>query len=237
MKTAMRTIARRALAVAGQVSSPANQTYEFGRAVAFRRLKIDAVLDVGANSGQYAKALRHEGFAEHIVSIEPLPAAFESLRQAMENDLKWSGYQVAAGEEASIAKFNVSIDSVCSSLLQPTHELTAAIPSAKIAETIDVPVARLDDLAMPTYKRLAIKIDVQGFEKQAIAGATNLLSEALLLELELPLTPSYQGAYLLQDAIPHILERGFKITSIGRGYSDPNTGSLVDVDVLFERAI
>jgi FkbM family methyltransferase len=224
----MRTIARRALAVAGQVSSPANQTYEFGRAVAFKRLKIDAVLDVGANSGQYAKALRHEGFAEHIVSIEPLPAAFQSLRQAMENDPKWTGYQVAAGEEPSIAKFNVSIDSVCSSLLQPTHELTAAIPSAKIAETIDVPVTRLDDLVMPVHKRLAIKIDVQGFEK--------LLSEALLLELELPLTPSYQGAYLLQDAIPHILECGFKITSIGRGYSNPNTGRLVDVDVLFERA-
>jgi len=41
--------------------------------------KIDTVLDIGTNTGQFAKGLRSMGYRHRIVSFEPLPDACQKL--------------------------------------------------------------------------------------------------------------------------------------------------------------
>ena len=50
-----------------------------------RSLGVDVVLDVGANSGQYASRLREAGFDGRIASFEPLSGPFSRLQRSASN--------------------------------------------------------------------------------------------------------------------------------------------------------
>lgn len=211
------------------------QTYEADRLATMKRWSTDLVIDVGANVGQYASKLRREGFKGQILSVEPLPDAFIRLQQAMNSDVNWQGVNAAAGPCRTTMTLNVSADSVCSSLLSPSQVLLDAIPSAKIVQAITVDVIPLDELDYPKFASMWLKLDVQGFEKQALEGARSILKRVRVLELELGLKPSYNASYTVEDAIPDLQAMGFSLVSIGRGVSDPNSGQLIDADMLFER--
>jgi SAM-dependent methyltransferase len=69
---------------------------------------INTVLDVGANTGQFAKQLRNFGFFGKIVSFEPLSSAFELLRQNADSDPKWEVINCALGETNVTKEINVA---------------------------------------------------------------------------------------------------------------------------------
>jgi FkbM family methyltransferase len=185
MKRFAHTLAHRALAAVGLSAVRTNQTYEADRHATFLRVGIDLVIDVGANIGQYGCGLRRSGYNGAIVSLEPLPSAYAVLEQTARSDTKWHVINAAAGDKATRSSFNISADSVCSSLLQPSTALLDAIPTAKIVETVDVEVICLEHLTLPEHRKVALKLDVQGFERQAITGAGNLLERIDVLEIEL----------------------------------------------------
>ena len=58
-------------------------------AALLRHRATDLMLDVGANTGQYATALREAGYAGHIVSFEPLSAAHAACARAASRDQNW----------------------------------------------------------------------------------------------------------------------------------------------------
>lgn len=235
MNPLLNLLAHKALSVAGLSAVRSQQTYDANRAATIRRRGVDLVIDVGANVGQYATNLRQRGFKGAILSIEPLPEAYRTLEQAMRSDPNWHGLNAAAGAKSARATLNVSADSVCSSLLEASQTLLNAIPTARVVGTVEVEVLRLDDVPLPTHRKSLLKLDVQGFEREALDGARELLKTIDVLELELGLRPSYQTGYTLERALPELIDLGFVLTSIGRGACDPATGQLIDMDVLLER--
>lgn len=89
-----------------------------------------------------------------------------------------------------------------SSVLPMLQSHRDALPSANYVGTEEVTICRLDSVApeilLPDDVAL-LKIDVQGFEKQVIAGgAVTVRDQCIGLELELSFEPLYDGGMLVR---------------------------------------
>jgi FkbM family methyltransferase len=202
---------------------------------------VDFVLDVGANAGQYAQALRGAGYRGRIASFEPLLEGFAQLQAAMGSDPLWSGRRVALGAEPGIANLNVLESDVLSSLLPPSKTLSSHIKAAAKVRTVAVPVATLDALwteLVPAGSRVLLKIDTQGFEHSVLDGAACSMPGVSLLEVEASLVQTYDGGSTIYDMLPRLRDQGFHLISIetGGGYVDAATGQVLDVNILAGRS-
>lgn len=212
------------------------RTHAGSRLRTLARHGVDALLDVGANAGQYAGSLRSDGFAGSIVSVEPLAEPYDQLARAAAADPGWVALRAALSARAGEVEMTVTSDTRCSSVLTP---------AAIVAIAGGVPVSRsrvtartLDDVCaaeVPDDVRLALKLDVQGYEQTVLDGGPATLRRVRVLELEMPLVATYEGATLLPELLPALAADGWSVVSIECGHRDVKTGQVYDVDVLMER--
>jgi hypothetical protein len=92
----------------------------------------------------------------------------------------------------------------------------------------------VSDFAKPN-DRLWIKLDVQGYEHTVLDGAMQAIAQTRVVESELSLVPLYEGQHLYRDIIDQLESLGFGLVSIERGFTDPNTGHVLQVDGIFVR--
>jgi FkbM family methyltransferase len=200
---------------------------------------VSTVLDVGANTGQYAKSLRGAGFAGKIVSFEPVLEAHSQLSRAASNDSKWTvAERMAIGDRDGRAEIHVAGNLESSSLLPMLESHLAADPGSGFVATQTVPLARLDSVAdrfLGSGESFFVKMDVQGFENKVLDGATMILKSATGLQLELSLIPLYEGEVLFQVMLEKLGELGFELWSLIPGFIDKKTGRLLQVDGVFFR--
>ena len=212
------------------------RTHASSRQHALRRHGVDVVLDVGANAGQYATSLREGGFAGRIVSVEPLDEAFAALASAAAGDPSWTAVQAALAAAPGTLDMHVTSDSRCSSVLRPAA--IVALPGGSPVALATVTARTLDDLSeevVGAAEHLAVKLDAQGYEREILAGAAITLVRARVLELEMALVTTYEGAPLISELLPVLTAQGFSVISIEPGHRDRTTGQVYDVDVLMER--
>lgn len=198
--------------------------------------EVDLVVDVGANVGQYAQRLRHLGYAGKIVSFEPIQAAFEELQRACGSDPLWDAHRFALAAAPGAADINVSRNVVSSSLLQVAPAHTQATSGAETARVERVQLSTLDEqLRADDSTRLWLKLDVQGFEAEVLAGSAQTLTRAVAVQLEVSFDLLYEGQASWTDLYRSLDELGFSLRHIEPGYADGSTGFLQQADLLMIR--
>ena len=133
--------------------------------------KIDVVIDVGANIGQFGQLLRKQGFQGKIVSFEPTNSAFQTLQKRAAADGNWEVHHCGLGASAGESVIHVSQLSVCSSILPLTG--VALLHDSRLAEDHNekIVLRTLDQAASGLTGNILLKIDTQGYEKQVMEGA------------------------------------------------------------------
>jgi FkbM family methyltransferase len=201
--------------------------------------EVDAVIDVGANTGQYATSLRALGWTGPILSIEPLPDAHEALaRQAAADPLWTVAPRMAAAECSSQVSLQVSAEGDMSSLLPQTALLERLSPSSAVREIIVVEAHRLDALAaivQAPWQRLFVKIDVQGAEARVLDGMSRLWPRVAGVQIELSLVELYEGEAPWRETIDRLAASGFAPGLWIPGYYDRHSGRQLQMDVVFFR--
>jgi FkbM family methyltransferase len=201
--------------------------------------KIDLVLDVGANTGQYAQSIRLGGYKEKIVSFEPLSSAYNELTHISKNDPHWIiAPRMAIGKQEAETAINISDNSVSSSIMPMLKKHLNAAPESHYIGTEKTTVSRLDAVA-PEYiyesKSIYLKIDTQGFEEQVLDGANGIMQKIKCMQIELSLVPLYEGQLLFIDMIKKLTILGYDLHGILPGFTDKKTGRLLQMDGIFFR--
>ncbi|MDT8388828.1 MAG: FkbM family methyltransferase [Thiogranum sp.] len=199
---------------------------------------IDLLLDVGANIGQYGEEMREIGYAGRLISFEPMSKAFGILKEKAQYDNLWEVHNFGLGDREETASINISGNSFSSSMLNmlPSHLKSAPASEYVDQETIQVKV--LDGILpglVTDAKHIYLKIDTQGFEENVLKGAENSLASIDTLQVEMSLVPLYENGLLFDQLYKLLYDRGYRLMALEPGFTDPDTGQLLQADGIFHR--
>lgn len=179
--------------------------------------KIDTVLDVGANEGQFAKNLRVLGFCGGIHSFEPVNHAYAKLVKASENDKRWTAHNIALGDKAGKGVINVSLGSTFSSILN-ANSYGKNWQAMEITHQQEISIGTVDDFFRDhgglEGKRVFLKMDTQGYDMKVFEGAKNSLNKINGMLSELSLIPLYEGMPHYLDVLSVYNAGGFSVSGL-----------------------
>ncbi|MBH0178857.1 MAG: FkbM family methyltransferase [Nitrospira sp.] len=202
------------------------------------KLEINAVIDVGANEGQFAKKLRSFYFGE-IHSFEPVTLAFEKLAEAASPDPKWHVYKLALGSQESTQTINVSDETVFSSLLRTNDYCVQRFGRTAQGKREElVSIRRLDELLdkmVPNIenKRVFLKMDTQGYDMEVFKGLGNKLKHVTALQSEISLISIYEGMPHWTESVSAYEQAGFGV--VGMFPVTQDKGRIIEYDCLLVR--
>jgi FkbM family methyltransferase len=201
--------------------------------------KIDLILDIGANTGQFSGMIFKLGYKGKIVSFEPLSSAYEILKKKSERFSNWTvAEQCAIGEEDGKIEINISKNSISSSVLKILTEHVSAAPNSEFIGSEKVKIYKLDTIAEKysgDAKSIFVKIDTQGFEEKILNGSSEFIKKVKGLLIETSLVPLYEGQALFPQIYDRITKQGFELTGVQPAFINKETGRVLQIDAIFFR--
>jgi len=184
----------------------------------------EVVVDVGAATGDWTVSCRRIFPAARYVMIEPLALYRDDLRGLVGHRVEHIA--VAAGRTRTELPL----------LLPNLPEGSSFLPSNREGDpyfkgSIDVPVVPVDDLDIPFGPTL-LKLDVQGYELEVLAGASRLIERVEVIVAEASMHPFQQRMPLIHELVSQVVQLGFRLYDVADELRWPS-GGLAQVDVVF----
>jgi FkbM family methyltransferase len=200
-------------------------------------LGIRTVFDIGANTGQFARAI-HEVLPKAVIySFEPLSDCFAELQRTMCKVQNFQAFSTALGDSDEEAVFYRSEWSPSSSLRQMGILHKENFPHTAKASVETVRVRRIDEYMdkLTISDNILVKLDVQGYEDKVIAGGKRLLQRAKILIVETAMVPLYDRQPLFRDIFTTLDSEGFKYYGALNQSMSTSDGSVLFADSIFVR--
>lgn len=196
-------------------------------------LGTDLVLDVGANTGQFASELRSIGYAGHIVSFEPVASAFAAMTASMGRDERWRGLHHALGKAEDTLTLNIPAVTTGSSFLDSDEAYPDGCTQQEVA------VKRLDSLLPDLVEETGatnvfLKMDTQGYDLEVFAGAAGCLDLIAGLQSELSVYPLYHGMPHYLEALTVYEDAGFDLYNLSVVNRLPD-GALLELNAFMRK--
>jgi FkbM family methyltransferase len=202
---------------------------------ALRALDVQprTIVDAGANLGQFARAAAESFPGARIIAFEPLPEVAEAMRRNLRDRPHVRVRAEALGPEDGTVHFHRNEYSQASSVLSLRAEAAASY-NLRERDLVDVPVVRLDTaLRGETLDPpVLLKLDLQGYELEALRGAEETLARTDHVLVEVALQPMYEGQPTLEELVSFLDAAGFRFLSPVAFLRD--RGRITQMDVVFE---
>lgn len=185
------------------------------------------VIDIGAHHGQFSLAARLWCPKSRIFAFEPQKSAAEKYRHVFKNDGNVNLFQAAIGPVTGEATMHIMAADDSSSLL-PSIDETFEVGT----ETIRL--GKLTDFIESIERPALLKLDVQGYELEALRGCDSLLEDFACIYVECSFVQDYKRQALAHEVIDWLHPRGFKLTGVYNS-SYGRYGKPIQADCLFEK--
>lgn len=205
----------------------------------FERHRIDTVLDVGANRGQYRDFLRQQvGFRGRIHSFEPIAQLAQAMQARAAADPLWQVHACALGSVAGQAEIQVMASDTFSSLRGVRADSPAQFSaSTQVRRSETIEIRRFDAVAEALQlplERCYLKVDTQGFDLEVLAGAGAALQRIPALQVELALQRIYEGVPDYREVLTRLESQGLQVSGLFPISADPDLIA-VELDCVLAR--
>jgi FkbM family methyltransferase len=199
-------------------------------------------IDVGARGG--AATLPNTDTPVVKVLVEPDSQERDALKAADPHAVIIGS---ALADIDGLVPFIQTVNPCCCSLLEPNFAFLRHYGIAgqfKIRDITAILCARFDTLYQAGKLPVphCVKLDVQGYEFQALKGFGDLLHETLAIKLETHFYPLYKDQKLIGDLVEYLSQYNFVLRKIANARSPDLsgdrhfTGDLVEVDAYFTKS-
>lgn len=205
-----------------------------------RYFRIETLLDVGANTGQYYSYARNDlKFSGLIFSFEPFTEAFEILQKKLELDPTAYAFNFGILSNQCTIELNISQNSQSSSFLdldetQKYHTKVANFVSKEVCQVITI------DSFLETHPLVSgnifLKIDVQGTELEALKGLNHHIDRVKLIQVECSFVPLYNDEPTIIEFVDYFNSIGFVLVSASNAFTNPKMGIAYQADLIFAPA-
>jgi FkbM family methyltransferase len=203
-----------------------------------KNFNVNTILDVGANEGQYASQVIKQGYTGKIYSFEPISTVYNSLEKKAAISPQWSAFKLGVGSREEETMINVSENFVSSSIFKVNNESISANPQTKIVRQEKIKITTIDDFfdsKGPFDKNVMLKLDIQGFELEALKGAIKSMPGIKLIQSELSFVKIYDNIPLFGEVVQFLEKNGYEVFTIIPGFRDNKTGRMFQADGVFVR--
>lgn len=204
----------------------------------FQSLDFQLVIDIGANSGQWAVEVIKNGYRGPLISIEPTRNAFFELEKTASIHDSWNVINCAIDTQEGFREIQIASNSGLSSSFFPLmedHKL--ADPEVILVDTEVVKTITLETLiSIYNHETYYIKIDTQGAELLILESLEEMsFRKVIAFEIEVSLVGTYETGALVEEIIEFMRIKNFRPYRIENGLARPNFGQQVQVDIIFLR--
>ena len=200
----------------------------------FKHFDFRTIVDIGANTGQFSLVMRKNFPQADIYSFEPLQKPFKRFVKLFENDRNVKAFNNAIGPYVTDTEINVSARDDSSSVL-PISDLqnqifpgTAAVRTEKILMGPLNDYLREDEIKGPSL----LKLDVQGFELDALKGCQEFLRRFDMVYCECSFVELYVGQAFASEVISYMSGSNFRLEGCNNVAYD-HEGKTVQADCIF----
>lgn len=218
-------------AVAPGPSGPAVQRDPFRDLVHLVDAPAPLIVDGGAHRGHTVARFLELFPQASVVAFEPQADAARDLRARFPGDPRLTVHHAALAAEPGLLDFGRLANDQASSLL-PVSDQNRQIHGPHLDRVASERVAAVPLRHAVSQPIDVLKLDLQGFELEALRGAGELLADVKLILTEVEYLPLYAGQPLFSDIDLFLRGQGFRLFHLYSTWCHPS-GQISSGDALY----
>ena len=218
----------------GAASRPIGNVQSFLEDILARGFHPRGIIDVGAHMGYWTVMAKSVFPEAKVLMIEPQEEMEEALKHICRAYKGLEYIKAGAGREKGHLVQSIMDDPAGSSFLPKVDNEEMEQGQQRLTDIVTI-----DDLLKERndFSPDLVKLDVQGFELEALKGAESLFGNTELFILETSLFRYMDGMPTTAECFSFMLERGYEFYDVTEYLRRPFDGALGQIDLAFAKRI